>query len=146
MAERTIALLGRGIQKEAKAAGAITPGHLVALDSSGDLIVHAAAGLNASRAFAKENEVIGKGITVAYASGDNVIYEAFPPGAEVYALVNGTAAALAIGDFLESAGDGTLQKLATDAATDDTQRASVVAIALSTTAGSTAERVIVEVL
>lgn len=110
MALKTIIVKGRGIRKEAKAGGAVTPGHLVKLNSSGEVVVHATAGGKAQRAFAVENELAGDEISVAYAQNDTCFYEVVGAGAEVYGLVAASAAAIVIGDLLESAGDGTLRK------------------------------------
>jgi len=119
----TIALKGRGIQKEAPAAAAgIVPGMLLQRESDGDFAIHATAGeADIPLLWAKENEVIGNGIDTAYAAADNLIAEVFPPGGEVYALVAASAAAIVIGDLLESAGDGTLRLfVATADLTDST--------------------------
>src|SRR5690606_17830018 len=78
-------------------------GDLVELTSDGKVQRKASAATTAQRAFAVENEVVGKGIDHDYAAGDNVLYEVLPPGAEVYALVPASAAAIVIGDRLESA-------------------------------------------
>ena len=145
----TIVLKGNGIRKEAQAAAAITPGDLVELTSDGKVQRKASAATTAQRAFAVENEVVGKGIDHDYAAGDNVLYEVLPPGAEVYALVPPSAAAIVIGDRLESAGGGKLRKVVTSASTDDTQRQSIVAIALEAvdnSAGANPARIKVELL
>ncbi len=110
MAPRTILLKGRGIRKEAVAGGAITPGHLVTLNSASKLIVHNVARGKAAACFAVENDLNGKGIDDAYANNDYVQAEYLMTGCEVYALVAANAAAIAVGDLLESAGDGTLRK------------------------------------
>lgn len=149
MAVKTIVLRGGGIRKERKAGGAITPGHLVELNASDQFVVHSTAAGNAIAAFAVEAEVFGKDIDTAYASGDQCFVEYLPTGSEVYALVGAGAAAIAEGDYLESAGDGTLRKLATATATTQAQRASVVARALEAvdnSAGGTPARIKVEVL
>lgn len=144
----TIILKGNGCRKEGDAAGTITPGHLVQFDSSGDIVVHATAAGTARKAFAVENDLIGNGIGDNYTSGDRVQYNVFESGAEVYALVAASATAVTIGAALESAGDGTLRIQTTDAATDDTQRNSVVAYALEAvdnSGGATPARIKVEV-
>jgi hypothetical protein len=149
VASHTIILKGSGIQKERLAGGTIRPGHLLQLGSTNAVVVHAGAAKNAAKMFAKENEVIGKDIDTTYASGENVIYEVCHAGMEVYALVPASAAAIVIGDYLESNGDGTLKKQATDAATDDTQRVSTIAIALEAvdnSGGGSPARIRVEVL
>jgi hypothetical protein len=112
----TILLKGRGIRKEAVAGGAITPGHLLTLDAAGELIVHATAGGYAAPLFAVENDLEGKTIDDAYAADDFVQAEYMWQGFEVYALVPASAAAIVIGDLLESVGDGTLKILATGVA------------------------------
>lgn len=108
MSNNTIILVGEGIRKERMANANITPGHLVEVMSTGKLRVHATAGGHAQKAFAVENDLIGAGITTAYAAGAQVQYEVMERGAEVYALLaNGQN--VAIGAPLESAGDGTLR-------------------------------------
>lgn len=109
MAAKTIVLKGRGIRNEAIANAAITPGHLVELMSTGKIRVHATAGGNAEKAFAVENDLVGDVISEAYDAADRVQYEVFGPGCEVNALIK-DGQNIAIGDPLESAGDGTLQK------------------------------------
>jgi hypothetical protein len=137
---KTISLKGECVLKERKANAAITPGHLVELMSSGNIRVHATLGGQAQRAFALEQDLIGKGIEDAYAANDSVRYGVFSPGAEVYALLV-TGESCAIGDFLESAANGTLQVASTPA------EGSNVAIALEAiTGGGAAKRIKVEVL
>ena len=123
----TIILKGRGIRKERVAGDIITPGMLVEVTTTDTVVTHVGAGLNATKAFAVENEVIGGDIDTDYPIGDNVLYNIMEPGAEINALITGTTV---IGGYLESDGAGNLRPLTTDVATDDTQRASVVAIAL----------------
>lgn len=110
MAQNTIQLKGAGLRKEAPAGGAITPGHLITRNSSNAFIVHAVAAGPAVAMFALENELFGKEITAAYASGEQVLAWVPEKGSEVYALVAAAAAAIVVGDYLESAGDGTLRK------------------------------------
>jgi len=110
MAKRVIKLLGEPIQNEDdKAAEAITPGHLVTFDGSGNLIKHATAGGNAARTFALEREEMGDDIDVAYGINDTVKVGYFPPGTRVNALI-ASGQNLTKGDFLESAGNGGLRK------------------------------------
>ena len=147
--QRTIRVKGDAVRKEALAGGAINPGHLVVLNSSGNVVVHPSAATNAAPSFAVENEVIGADIDTAYASGDNVLYEHMQRGAEVHALVAASASAIVIGDYLESAGDGTLRILSASAATAQSARASVVARALEAvdnSGGGSEARILVEVL
>lgn len=145
----TILLKGQPIAKEGKANAAITPGHLIELRSDGELQVHGSAAGTAAKAFARENEVFGKDIDTAYAAEDNVLYYVLRSGDEVNALVAAGAAAIVVGDKLESAGDGTLRKVSTSAATADTSRDSVVAVALENvdnSGGGTAVRIKAEAL
>ena len=105
--------------------------------------------MNAIPLFALENEVIGNPITEDYLDNDLVIAMFMPPGAEVYALVAASAAAIVRGDFLESAGDGTLRIATADAATDTAQREAMVATAIEdvdNSGGGTEARIKVEVL
>lgn len=145
---KTIVLKGVPIRKEGVASGAITPGHLIEFGGANDLQVNSQAAKNARKAFAVENDLVGNGITDAYASGDQVQYVVAGAGVEIYALLAAAATAVEKGDALESAGDGTLRIQSTDAATDDTQRDSVVAYALEdvdNSAGATTARIKVEI-
>lgn len=96
--------------KELIAAGAITPGHLLAITSAGKYVVHGTAKGYAATIFADMNSLIGKGLDDAYAANDFVQGWFLARGSEVNALVAAGAAAIAVGDYLESAGDGTLRK------------------------------------
>lgn len=107
----TILLKGRGIRKEGIAGGAITPGHLLTINTSGNLIVHATQGGDVAALFAVENDIVGKEITDAYASGDYVQAEYLYTGCEVLAIVAAGEEAIVIGDLLTSKGDGTLEKI-----------------------------------
>lgn len=130
-ASHTIRLKGNPIRDEALAGGAITPGHLLMRNSSDQFVVHNNAGGPAVPIFAAENEVFGGDIDDAYASSDNVLAWRPSRGDEIYALVPASAAAIVVGDRLESNGDGTLRKasdasvsVSTGAVTDDDSAAS----------------------
>jgi hypothetical protein len=99
MARRVIILKGDPIQNEEdQAAEAITPGHLLNFDSSGNLIKNVTAA-NQARAFALERDELGKDIDQAYAIGDTVRVGVFSPGQRVYAwLASGQNTAK--GDYL----------------------------------------------
>lgn len=101
-------LKGSPMRKEGTAGGSITPGHLVTYDANGDIVVHADAGKNAVTTFAAEQDYIGGDIDYSYAAGDRVGYNFFKPGEEVYAFLN-TGENVAIGEMLESAGNGSLK-------------------------------------
>ena len=138
---RTITVKGEFIRKEAEAAGAITPGHLIEDDGNGDVIVHATAAGEGRKAFALENSLIGDGIDDDYADGDTVQYGVFTQGAEVYAFLAAGENA-GIGDALVSNGDGTLAVMGTG------EEAVIMAWAMEAvdnSAGSDAERITVEV-
>ncbi len=107
---KTILLMGRGIRKEAVAGGAIVPGMLLNLNSSSQLIAHATAKGPAAPLFAVENDIVGKGIDDAYATNDYVQAEYLHSGCQVYGLVAASAAAIVVGDLLESDGTGCFRK------------------------------------
>lgn len=148
MAVKRIILKGLyGVRDEGKAVAAITPGHLIEEVAAG-VQVHSTAAANAMPMFALEREMTGDGIDVAYAANDTVLFVVAQPGAMINALVAAGAPAIAVGDALESAGDGTLRKAVTDAATDDTQRDAIVAYAreaVDNSGGGTAVRLKVRV-
>jgi len=128
---KTIKLKGHvGVRCEGKAAAAITPGMLVNINSTGGIIPHGVSAGNAVKAFALEYELEGREISADYATNDQVLYEIVPPGAEIYAALPASAAAIVIGDFLTSNGAGYLIKAATNAATSEAQRAGIVAQAI----------------
>ncbi len=103
---KTISLKGDYIRKEDEADAAITPGHLIERTTTG-VKVHATIGGAGAKAFALENDLIGKGIDDAYAAGDAVQYGVFVPGAEVYAKL-AAGETCSKGDALESNGAGAL--------------------------------------
>ena len=97
----------------------INPGHLV--KGVATILKHASAKGACSRTFALERDELGKGIdnlyggttgyagTAFYQVADTVKVGSFAPGMRVNALI-ASGQAIAADDFLESAGDGTLQK------------------------------------
>jgi hypothetical protein len=130
MASNVIVIQGEGlIVEDYAAAGAITPGHLIEVITAGTVQVHGTAAANAAKLFALDRPELGKGIDDAYALYDKVKAIYAYPGTVIYAWVAAAASAITKGMFLESAADGTLRLLTTDATTDDTQRGSVVAVA-----------------
>lgn len=133
MAIKTIIVVGAefAIRKEGIAAGVVTPGHLVQGPDT-DIVVHATAAATAQKAFAMENEVVGGEIGTDYADNDTILYAVVPPGAIVFAIAD--SGGVTAEDFVESAGDGTLRLVATQAATPDTERNSVIGKALDTAA------------
>jgi hypothetical protein len=139
----------QALYKEADAAEAITPGHLIALDSTGKAIKHnvagpaAAAGANIQGMVrvAVEQDFFGKGIDDAYALNDRVVYQPLDTGCEFMALVAAAAPAIAYNDYVESAGNGTVRK--TTILANAIGRATV---ALDNSAGGSPARLRVEVL
>jgi len=104
---RTIMAKGGYIRKEGEASGTITPGMLVEFGGSNDLQAHSTAAGIGRKAFAVENDLIGRGIDDDYSAGEVVQYIIPEPGGEVYALLAG-GETVSKGDALVSAGDGTL--------------------------------------
>lgn len=103
-----IILKGTGIRKERPAAGTITPGMLVEINSSDDVAFHSVAGGNARKAFAVEDDLQGNDINDDYLVGVQTQFNVMKSGEEVMALL-AVLENVAIGDPLESAGNGHLQ-------------------------------------
>lgn len=112
------------------AGSAIKPGHLLEELAAGTVQEHSTAATNTQRLVALTNLASGKTIDDAYAVGETVRYGAFSGGQVAFLRVAAGTAAIANRAYLQSNGDGTVATLATDAATDDTQRESVVGVAL----------------
>lgn len=109
----TILLKGTGERREGIAGGAVTPGHLVVVNSSDRVVVNpTAADADAQRAFAVENELQGDEIGTAYALNDRIFYHVMRAGDEVLAWLD-AGENVAIGASLESAANGRLQALST---------------------------------
>jgi hypothetical protein len=98
---------------KANAAG-ILPGHLLNLASATNVRVHNVAGGNAVPWFADVDNLQGSTITDTYTVNERVQVRKFRAGDEVLAILK-DGENVAAGDFLESAGDGTLQKHIADA-------------------------------
>ncbi len=105
----TIVLISNGgrHQQEAAADAALSPGHLLETVSTGKVKKHATEGGLAESHFATEDALQGKTITDAYEEDDRVMSTFALPGDVINALI-GTGPAIAVGDALISAGDGTL--------------------------------------
>ena len=91
----------------ADAATAIVPGMLVEETATG-VIENSTPSAPAQKLFADTNPANGSTIDTVYPVGGLVRYGAYHSGQEVNALVAAGAAAIAKGDPVESAGDGTL--------------------------------------
>lgn len=104
----TIKLIGDGRYEEGIAAGAITPGHLIAPDSTGKYVVHGTAGAKTGALFACEDSFQGHTIDDAYAATDLVQIYVAEAGDVVQAwLQDGQNVTPA--SYLTSNGDGTLK-------------------------------------
>ena len=113
---KTVLLKGDPLADEATGAGAILPGHLLERDSAGTVSVHSVASGRAIPMFAREEEYVGGALETAYAAGDRIAYYIGRSGDQFYAILE-DGHNVAIGAYLESAGDGTLQPV-TPAAQD----------------------------
>jgi hypothetical protein len=110
---KTVLLKGKPGNREGIANAAITPGMLIEQMSTGKFRAHATAGgVHPAKYFAREQEWTGGALDTAYAGDDRLPYLVCGPGDQVYALVPAGAAAIVIGDLLESNGDGRLRKAA----------------------------------
>ena len=98
--------------KEADAAEAITPGHLVDLNGSAGAVKNDAATTTGalSVSVAVENDIFGGGYDDAYAIGDRVIYATLRPGCEFMGFVPAAAVAIVFNDYLTPTVDGCLIK------------------------------------
>lgn len=95
--------------EEGRAGGTIKPGHLIALNSSGNLIVHpTAGGVCTPVSVAIEDGIQGKTIDDAYAATDLVRYVIPQNGDVLYMLLKAGENAPA-GGITISAGDGTVK-------------------------------------
>jgi hypothetical protein len=99
--------------EEGRAAGAITPGHLIAYAAAGTLVVHPTAGGDTPMLVAMEDALQGRTIADAYASGDLVRFHVLKKGDEFYGLLPAATAAVTPATLLESAGNGMFQILTT---------------------------------
>lgn len=131
------------VREEALCDGTPLPGHLLMLTSAGHFAVHNVAGGNAQKRFAVEDELQGKDITTAYTASSICQAVLPPPGDWIQARLKASEN-VAIGDYLESAGDGTLQKVTADSA--DLYNQNVVATAREASNVGTVARIAVQVV
>lgn len=90
----------------------ITPGMLIERYAAAGVTLfrpHSVSGNN-GETFAIEASMLNKGVADSYAAADMLEAVIAHQGATIWALVATAAPAIAIGDKLESAGDGTLRK------------------------------------
>ena len=133
---------GPGRFEEGIAAEAITPGHLVKLNSDGELIKHNVAGGWAEPAFALEDALQGNTIADAYADNDRVFYVIASPGDVIYALL-AAGESVDPSEFLTSNADGTFKVAGS---TDIRVAASLETLDLSDSAETAAARLKIRVL
>ena len=112
---KVIILKGIPITKEGYADGAVMPGQLLEKSGLETFEPHGTAGGNAAPRFALPGSDWGNDIDTPYADGDTLKYGVFRQGDEVYAFLNAGASATA-GDYLESAGNGSLRPFSTGVA------------------------------
>ena len=112
MSDRTIVQKGDPLQKERTAtAVAITPGYLIERTPAAATVrAHSTAGGRANIAVAIENSNAGGEVTTAYAVSSQIQYVTPRSGDEILMVLQASEN-VAIGDWLESNGDGTLRKL-----------------------------------
>ena len=115
--------------EEYAAGGTIIPGMLIEENSDGNVIAHSGAGEFAEKIFALEDELQGKGIDDDYIAGDRVQCWIAGRGDQVYAIL-ADGQNVAVGDILESDGNGALEKAVAETASAATYPGSVVAVAL----------------
>jgi len=123
-------IAGQSVHNERLSAAILSPGHIVEETTAGLVQVHSTAAANAQKLVALTNLSNGGTPTDAYISGETVRYGAFHSGQKSFLRLAASAPAVVIGDALESAGDGTVRKVVTDAATDGTQRDSIIGYAV----------------
>lgn len=107
MSANTILLKAKGHREEYKANGVMKPGHLLAVDSNGEVAVHGVVGGQGPVIVAVEDALRGNTVTTAFADDDRVPVVIGAKGDILQVrLANGQSASR--GDSLASAGDGTL--------------------------------------
>lgn len=105
--------------REALASEAMLPGHIVEYVSTGKVQKNDRAGdVLVNKLVVLQKDYDGQGIiagnhgTFSYATDDQVIIGQFASGSEVVLRVPASAAAIVIGDHLQTVAGGTVQKLA----------------------------------
>jgi hypothetical protein len=123
------------IYNEHDAAEAFYPGHLLEVDTSGDVQKHSSGGGVAAKMFAVEDELQGKGIDDQYSSGDPLKVWLPTPGDEVYAIL-ADGENVSIGTKLVSNGDGTLKAYGSETAPNAVVAEATEAVDLSGSSGT----------
>jgi hypothetical protein len=103
------------VRKEGKAlAATIYPGYLCEHHTTAGVVkVHATAGGNNNKMFALINDLKGGDLTDNYPINERVQLAVLARGSEINSMLSENQA-IAVGDLLESAGDGTLQEWSSD--------------------------------
>jgi hypothetical protein len=136
------------IHLELTAAAAITPGMLIMRTSANKVQAHNVSAGPAQKMFALEDAYQGRTISQAYDATTNkhVICWLPTPGDRVNAILDdASGTTVAIGDFVESAGDGRVKKSTVSSAGVLENAASIIGVAVEaqTTAGG---RVLIEII
>ncbi len=134
------------VVEEYVASATITPGMLLELGSDGKVKPHSQAGKTCEKMFALEDELQGKGIDDDYKIGDKV--QCWIPGrGDVVYAIQDTSEIVTIGEFLESAGDGTLQAVIPESDSGATYPDSVVGVAIeAVTTTSDETRILIRII
>lgn len=96
------------VREEKVAAGTITPGMLLGIDSAGKVVAHATDG-GVARMVAIEDELQGKGVDTNYSATAQVSCWVPTPGDQANLLLV-AGQNIAIGDLLKSNGEGKVTK------------------------------------
>ena len=146
MAYNTILLGGDPEIEELPAASAITPGMLVALNSSGQVAAQGTAGANVMPWFALETLDGSKGITDAYAQYERVRVAKCKGGEKIYAYLVSGDGAVHVGDWIESGGTGYVREVDADASLGAVAVSSVLGICREAAdSTSSAVRIVIDI-
>lgn len=148
MAKNTVVVKTyNNVRDEKVASGAITPGMLVERTSDDKVKAHATAGGPANRLFAVEDAPSGNGLSDTYADANTVLLWHPGPGDQVYAIADDTTGvAIAIGDFVESAGDGRLRELSPVQSSAGVSEFAQNVVGVALEAASNGERFLIEII
>lgn len=134
--------------RERLVAAAFKPGHLLMVTTAGLYQKHNTAAGNAQKLFALENLAVAGTIDRDYVVNETARAGYAMRGDLVQTWIAANAAAIVVGDALESDGAGGVRKQAVNAATSQAQRDSVVgyaAEAKDNSANGSAVRLLIEV-
>ena len=109
MAKNVVHLSGEMTKDTALGEGTISPGDLLERINTGALQRHSTAAGKALVMVALENTPWNKGLSDDYVDGNQIVYGYPQRGAKVSLLLAASASAIVKGDYLESAGDGTVR-------------------------------------